>query len=125
MPPSNAGPPAVGPDDRPVLAAALRHLLERDGDRPARWATPGFAADVDEHRARLAATPDGDGAPPVSTGLTFEGAVARLASDPAAVALAVRRLEAAGRRRLPSWNDLVRGRLPATPSHLEVELWFG
>jgi hypothetical protein len=123
--------PATGTDaaDEELLSAALRHLLTRDDDRPARWRTPGFAAAVEDHRSRVRqgthSTP-GDAGPSVTAGvLTYETAVARLASEPATVAIAIAALERASGRRLGPWRTLLRPRSAATPSSLDIAIWFG
>jgi hypothetical protein len=121
--------PRPGAAEATVLAAALTHLLRRDGDRPARWARSPFAelveatrVEMDRHGSRPTALavhgPDG-------TRLTFGAAVDHLARYPSAVATAIRRIEMGRSHRLPAWPELVRRGLPAGPSALEASLWFG
>ncbi len=111
-----------------VLAAALTHLLARDDERPARWLAQAFADAVERARAEPhpggpgQAPADGPGAP---SPLTFHAAVARLAHDPRSVAVAIRDLETAGARRLPSWPELTHRRRPTAPTSFDASLWFG
>jgi hypothetical protein len=124
--PASGGSPAIAQHDRAILAAALRHLLARDGDHPARWATQAFGQAVEAHRAditggRLPERLSRNG----SAALTHPAASTRLAVDPLAVAVAIRQLETSGGLRLGSWRSLLRSGLPATPTALDVALWFG
>ena len=130
--PSHAAPPPPGHHagaGTSALAAALAHILRRDGDHPARWRTPSFADAVERARLELEtvgsipALPvirDGPGAP-----MGFREALARLARNPDDVAVAIRRLELGARHRLPAWPDLLRRGLPAPPTDQDTALWFG
>jgi hypothetical protein len=125
-----ATPPAVllGAETS-VLAAALAHLLARDEDLPARWRTGSFASAVEAARTVLGSVGSVLMLPASGRGAGdqpgFREAVARLARNPDDVAIAVRRLELAGRQGLPAWPELIRRGLPARPSDLDAMLWFG
>jgi hypothetical protein len=122
MPTTDDPRPVLGPGDSQVLAAALAHLLGRDGELPARWRTPAFTAAVEA--ARTGSRPRGVGRPD-DRPLDFQGAAMRLSREPQDVAVAIRQLEHAAHRPLPAWGDLVRRGLPASPSPLDTALWFG
>jgi hypothetical protein len=119
------------------LASALRSLVARDDEPPSVWRSASFADGVEAIRTSLAEahTPsaidhaatvllDGD----VPTDWSFALAAQRLARDPAAVAIAVRWLEVAGRVVLLPWPEVVRHR-SLEPAGYQVgadaELWFG
>jgi hypothetical protein len=111
-----------------ALAEALTQLLARDDEPPARWLAPAFADAVGRARAEQHADAWGHGLAHglvAAAPLTFHVAVARLAHDPRSVAVAIRHLEIAGARRLPSWPELIRRRLPAAPTGFDASLWFG
>ena len=111
-----------------VLAEALTHLLARDDEPPARWLAPAFADAVGRARAEQHADAWGHGLAhglSPAAPLTFHAAVARLAHDPRSVAVAIRYLEIAGGRRLPSWPELIHRRTPAAPTSFDASLWFG
>lgn len=128
-PPPIPGPGGQGHPHAPthVLASALAHLLARDEERPARWLTRSFATEVEFFRmplrrvVRARDLPEPDAAAPA----TFTAAVEALASDPAFVAVAIRRLEIARSAALPAWEDLVRRGIPPTPTPLDIATWFG
>jgi hypothetical protein len=120
-------PPAPWPGravdaDSQVLASALAQLLERDGERPARWSTPSFSLAVETARQMPL---DGPSTLGHQERLDFAAAAVRLARDPWAVALAIRQLERRAQRRLPPWIDLVDAGLRTRPSALDTALWFG
>jgi hypothetical protein len=129
--PTGHARPADRPADRHadglLLASALGHLLGRDGERPARWLTAAFAADVERARLPLRRVVRVRDLPTAPAGgvLTFAEAVAMLGRDPVAVALAIRRLEIARSGALPAWEDLARRGVPPTTSLLDVATWFG
>lgn len=109
------------------LATSLDQLLRRDRERPPRWMTRSFAADVERTRLalrRAVSARDLEWSAPAAP-LSFGAAVELLGRDAAAVALAVRRLEIARSAALPPWEDLVRRGVPPTTSPLEVATWFG
>jgi hypothetical protein len=111
-----------------ALAAALAHLLVRDEERPAIWHAATFSDAVEAARAGLAtgaAMPAGPSEAVAADPPGFREAVDRLARDPAAVAGAIRRIEATRRGPLPAWVHLVRHGLPALPSDLDRSIWFG
>jgi hypothetical protein len=110
-----------------LLASALNHLLARDESRPARWLAPSFATDVERARMRLRRVVRATDLPEHTPGeaTTFGTAVDALGRDPAAVALAIRRLEITRSAALPAWEDLVRRGIPPMASPLEVATWFG
>jgi len=110
------------------LADALAHLLARDDEPPARWLAPAFADAVGRARAEQHADAWDHGlahGPSAGAPLTFHAAVARLAHDPRSVAVAIRYLEIAGGRRLPSWPELIHRHAPAAATSLDASLWFG
>lgn len=119
----------AGGAETATLAAALSHLLARDDEPPARWRARSFAEAVEAVRAAQADATTWRAGPPAEARADaapgFHEAVARLARNPADVALAIGRLELAGRRKLPAWPDLMRRGLPAQPSDLDRALWFG
>jgi hypothetical protein len=108
------------------LARTLRHLLDPSRDRPALWLHPSFAADVALERRRLHQVVRArDLAVPPGLYGTFADGARELARDARLVAVAVRCLEIERSAALPSWDDLVRRGLPATPSLLDTAIWFG
>ena len=109
------------------LANALGHLLRRDEDRPSRWMTRSFTAEVERARLALRRVVSARDLARTAPGgpLSFGAAVEVLGRDPASVALAIRRLEIARSGALPPWEDLVRRGVPTTTSPLEVATWFG
>lgn len=116
---------AVSPTS--LLAAALLHVLDRDEPPPPRWHAEPFVIAVADQRLKLSAVDvleDLDAEAPETLGSTFGSAVAALASDPKAAALAVRRLELNRRAPMPSWPVIVRR---GTSPRLTVEAarWFG
>lgn len=118
-------PALVHDPEPPALARALRHLLRRDGDYPAVWRSSRFGAAVDAHRRRGVAPAGGGGAGLARGNDGFAGAVSRLATDPAAVALAIVCLEDGVGHALPPWADLLRASELARPEEAEAGTWFG
>lgn len=127
--PGHAAPVPWSDADTRVLAAALSHVLRRDEECPARWRTASFVEDVELARSELrAAAPTPSRLVPEvgpAHHIDFHDAVTRLARYPGDVAVAIRHLELAERRPLPTWLDLVRHGLPSRTSDLDVALWFG
>jgi hypothetical protein len=90
--------------------------------------TPAFADAVGRARAEQHADAWGHGLASglvAAAPLTFHAAVARLAHDPRSVAVAIRHLEIAGARRLPSWPELIHRHALAAPTSFDASLWFG
>ncbi len=111
-----------------LLASALLHVLDRDEPPPARWRADPFVAAVAVHRialAQAASVAELDIAAPANTDTTFRDAVTALASDPFAVALAVRRLELLRGSTLPAWPVIVRHGVAPRVTHADQGRWFG
>jgi hypothetical protein len=127
VPPAHPGAPfAVSPAG--LLASALLHVLDRDEPPPARWRADPFVAAVASHRTALTevySVADLDVSAPASAEATFRGAVAALASDPLAAALAVRRLELLRGSPLPAWPVIVRHGAAPRVTPADQGRWFG
>lgn len=111
-----------------LLASALIHVLDRDEPPPARWLAESFIAAVAAHRSALAPATDPselDRRAAPTADLTFRGAVAALASDPLAAALAVRCLELLRSAGLPAWPVIVRHGVGPRVTRADQGRWFG
>jgi len=123
-----------------TLSDVLPFLLARDDERPAAWvstlfserleAARGRLASVDHRRelvARFAGVSSNTSSPDARL---FGHAARRLASDPIAVAFAIRLREIEAHRPLPSWPELLRrprSPLPRPPAVTRDDgaIWFG
>jgi len=111
-----------------LLASAMLHVLDRDEPLPARWRAEPFVTAVEAQRAALEAVTDPadlDRLVPTAMAATFRAAVANLASDPHAAAIAVRRLELARRSSLPTWQLLLRHGIGPRVGRDDAARWFG
>ena len=125
-PPHQVGLGTISPARQ--LAGALLHVLDRDEPLPPRWRADAFVGAVAVQRASLASchtTAEIDSLATGSAGGSFRGAVTALASDPFAVALAVRRLELLRGASLPAWPVIVRHGVGPRVTHVEQGRWFG
>ncbi len=118
------------------LADALPFLLARDDERPSIWLSAAFGREVEEERRQLELVLGAhelaaryasrrSGLPEVQT---YGTAASRLGREALSVAAAIRCLELRGSIRLPSWHDLLRGRvtaLAALEPRVEEPIWFG
>ena len=126
--PKHAPAPLAAPSPTRLLASALLHLLDRDEPVPPRWLADPFVAGISTHRAVIASVASAgelDLLAPATVGTTFRGAVTALASDPLAVALAVRRLELLRAAVLPAWPTIVRHGIAPRVTHADQGRWFG
>jgi hypothetical protein len=124
--PRMARPPGVSPTR--LLASALLHLLDRDEPFPLRWSADAFVSSVSAHRAVLETVDSSvelDLRARADADTTFPGAVAALASDPLAVALAVRSLELSRHGALPAWPLIVRHGIAPRVAPADRGRWFG
>jgi hypothetical protein len=111
-----------------LLASALLHVLDRDEPPPARWQAEPFVHAVATHRRALAevrTSAELDRVAAAGIDHTFRGAVAALATDPLAAALAVRRVELNRAAALPGWPVIARRGVGPRVSHADASRWFG
>jgi hypothetical protein len=105
-------------DELDTLADTLRFLVARDDERPPKWYLPAFDQAVALTRTRVAAVTSGrrlashlELDQPSTSAWPFERAARRLASDPIAVALAIRLIEIEADIRLPGWLTILHRRM--------------
>ena len=121
-------PEFPAPPPTQLLESALLHVLSRDEPLPARWRAEPFVLAVTQHRADLAQVVGAsqlDAAASTAPGSTFQTAVAGLANDPLAVAIAIRRLELTTGSSLPAWPAIVRRGVAQGVARADTERWFG